>query len=536
MTNGPPVTQEELGIPLVSTIPTDLSTIAASANETLANGVMDHDLDVSHEDVSSAILDGIHDHAFVNDRTPFNWTNAPAPILINQNELPPQPPPEPTHSTEERPVQPLRPIAMNPHSRPANFVSETGSSNKVQKHKVRGRFAPDRRKEVRELRKVGACMRCRMLKKVCSQETPCQTCAAVESPRLWRNTCVRAKLVEIFTLYFIGLHGAIAFHQINDLKSRSNVEMLEGKIEAAHLNQQPIVFKVLQYTSPGLLIDGTPDHNSAQTVVTIDLETDNVLPKIEQYLQSVSAWVIQQESCPIMRGSLTQAMSIKTRAQSQPPNDKPDNLLSDMIELWTATVILSDDKLKWDLFQTTDTASERSPIQQDENSYHLIECQLRAAVEKRAGLVCRAAMHHFEQRMLSRHKSSNFETFLAGFILLNCAERMCWLYQTWEVEEPKKPGWPLDLPARAYVEKGQHLANTVHMVLDLRQIEPKIAIDLQTGNVIRRDRDSDDAALAEWLSAVGLTKEILIHKENAQFDPHDSRSLDGSFSTRLLMV
>lgn len=517
-------------------MPTDLSTIAASANETLANGVMDQDLDVTQDDVSSVLLDGLHEHAFANDRTAFNWTNAPAPILINQNDLPPLHVPEAVNNTEERAVQSLRPIAMNPHSRPNNFVSETGSPNKVQKQKVRGRFAPDRRKEVRELRKVGACMRCRMLKKVCSQETPCQTCAAVEAPRLWRNTCVRAKLVETYTLYFIGLHGAIAFHQINELKSRSSVDMLEGKVEASHFNQQPIVFKGLQHTSPGLLIDGTPDHTSSQIIVTIDLETDNVLPKVEQYLHAASAWIIEQESCPIMKGSLTQAMSIKTNGQSQLPNEKPDNLLSDMIELWTATVILSDDSLKWDLFQGSDVGLEHTPIKQDDGSYSLIVCQLRAAVEKRAGLVCRAAMHHFEQRVVSRHKSSNFETFLAGFILLNCAERMCWLYQTWEVEEPKKPGWPLDLAARAYVEKGQHLANTVHMMLDLRQIEPKIAIEPQSGNIIRRDRDSEDGALAEWLSAVGLTKDILVQREAVHFDPHDSRSLDGSLTTRLLMV
>lgn len=534
MTNGPPVSQDELGLSLASTIPPDLSTIAASANETLANGVMDQDLDVSQDDVPAGLLDGLHEHAFVHDRTAFNWTPAPAPILITQTDLPTQPAPEGVHDPDERLMQSLRPIAINPHSRPTNFVSETGTANKVQKHKVRGRFAPDRRKEVRELRKVGACMRCRMLKKVCSQETPCQTCAAVEAPRLWKNSCVRAKLVETYTLYFIGLHGAIAFHEINDVKSRSTVELLEGKVEASHFDEQPIVFKGLQNTQPGLLIDGSPDLTSSQTIVTIDLETDNVLPKVEQYLHAVSTRIVEQESCPVMKASLTQAMTIKSNQQNQLTIDKQDNLLSDIIELWTATVILSDSNLKWDLFRSSDLAPGRDPIQQDDASYFLIVCQLRAAVEKRASLVCRAAMHHFEQRVLSRHKSSNFETFLAAFILLNCAERMCWLFQTWEVDEPKKPSWPLDLAARVYVEKGQHLANTVHMMLDLRQLDPKIDIEPQSGNLI--PRNNGDIALGEWLAHVGLTKEILVQKETAHFDPSDSRSLDGTLSTRLLLV
>ncbi|KEF56180.1 uncharacterized protein A1O9_07761 [Exophiala aquamarina CBS 119918] len=535
MASGPPVSQDELGLSLVSTIPPDLSTIAASANETLANGVMVTDLDVSQDGVPGVLLDDLHGHSFSHDRTTFHWTNAPAPIHISQNEMPVQPAAESVQEPDEHPSQPLRPIAMNPHSRQTNFVSESGTPNKVQKHKVRGRFAPDRRKEVRELRKVGACMRCRMLKKVCSQETPCQTCAAVEAPRLWKNSCVRAKLVETYTLFFIGLHAAIAYRETNQVKSRSNVATLEGNIEASHFNEQSIVFKGFQNTQTGLLIDGTPDLTSSQTVITIDLEPAlDVLPKIEQYLHSISTQVIEQESCPVMKTSLTQAMAIKSNEHGQLTNDKQDKLLSDIIELWTATVILSDSSLTWDLFQTNDMNFERQPLQHDNGSYFLIVCQLRAAVEKRASLVCKAAMHHFEQRVLSRHKSNNFETFLAAFILLNCAERMCWLFQTWEVELPDRPAWPFDLSARSYVEKGQHLANTIEMMLELRQLGPKVNIDLQSGNLIPRNKD--DTTTIAWLAGAGLTKDILLKKESAQFDPSDSRSLDGTFWARLLLT
>jgi len=534
MTNGPPASQDELGLSLVSTIPPDLSTIAASANETLANGVMVPGLDVSQDGVSGVLLDDLHDHSFGHDRPPFHWTNAAPPIHINQNEMPAQSAAESVHDPDERPSQPLRPIAMNPHSRTTNFVSESGTPNKVQKHKVRGKFAPDRRKEVRELRKVGACLRCRMLKKVCSQETPCQTCAAVEAPRLWKHSCVRTKLVETYTLFFIGLHGAIAHREIKQVESRSNVGILEGKIEASHFTEQTIVFKGLQNTQNGLLSDGESDHTSSQTLITIELEPNNAVPKVEQYLHAISAQIIEQESCPIMKTSLSQAMEIKSNEQSQPTNDKNDNLLSDIIELWTATVVLSDSNLIWDLFRTSDLNYERAPFQRNDPSYFLIVCQLRATVEKRASLVCRAAMHHFEQRVLSRHKRSNFETFLAAFILLNCAERMCWLFQTWEVEDANRPAWPFELTARSYVEKGQHLANTIEMMLELRQLGPKVNIEPQSGSLI--PRDPGDATTIAWLAGVGLTKEILLKKEGGHFDLSDSRSLDGTLWARLLLV
>lgn len=62
-----------------------------------------------------------------------------------------------------------RPIAMNPNSQAKGFVNEFGNSTKPTKPKVRGRFSAARRREVQEVRKRGACIRCRMLKKpVCS--------------------------------------------------------------------------------------------------------------------------------------------------------------------------------------------------------------------------------------------------------------------------------------------------------------------------------------------------------------------------------
>lgn len=58
-----------------------------------------------------------------------------------------------------------RPIAINPNTQAKGFVNEFGNSTKPKKPKVRGRFSASRRREVQEVRKRGACIRCRMLKK-----------------------------------------------------------------------------------------------------------------------------------------------------------------------------------------------------------------------------------------------------------------------------------------------------------------------------------------------------------------------------------
>lgn len=66
-----------------------------------------------------------------------------------------------------------RRIAINPDTRtPPGFVNDFGNSTKPAKPKVRGKFSDSRRKQVQDVRKMGACLRCRMLKKPVCIRTP----------------------------------------------------------------------------------------------------------------------------------------------------------------------------------------------------------------------------------------------------------------------------------------------------------------------------------------------------------------------------
>lgn len=143
---------------------------------------------------------------------------------------------DPTLAATQRAASYPRPIAMNPNTTPTKgFVNDFGSSPKPQKPKVRSRFSADRRKEVQEVRKRGACIRCRMLKKPvcisclyfgipptnfiyqCSGDSPCQTCASVESARLWKQPCIRTRLVEECELYGAGKNANSTHEKENKL-------------------------------------------------------------------------------------------------------------------------------------------------------------------------------------------------------------------------------------------------------------------------------------------------------------------------------
>ena len=68
-----------------------------------------------------------------------------------------------------------RVISIGPNGPTTREKGQSDSSNRYsRKHKVRGKFSDSRRKEVQEVRKRGACIRCRMLRKTVrgSNESP----------------------------------------------------------------------------------------------------------------------------------------------------------------------------------------------------------------------------------------------------------------------------------------------------------------------------------------------------------------------------
>lgn len=132
--------------PTANSRQSQLSMIAASANEMVPQGLtMDQD---------SAMTDGL-------PRLSGSWGHSHEQLLFESLQ---EHDPSLTAATQRAASYP-RPIAMNPNSQAKGFVNEFGNSTKPSKPKVRGRFSAARRREVQEVRKRGACIRCRMLKK-----------------------------------------------------------------------------------------------------------------------------------------------------------------------------------------------------------------------------------------------------------------------------------------------------------------------------------------------------------------------------------
>jgi hypothetical protein len=55
-------------------------------------------------------------------------------------------------------------------------------------------------------------------------------------------------------------------------------------------------------------------------------------------------------------------------------------------------------------------------------------------MEKRASQLSKFVINDLERRLLQRQKCGWFDTFIVAIILLNCVERTCWLFRSWDNE------------------------------------------------------------------------------------------------------
>jgi hypothetical protein len=366
-----------------------------------------------------------------------------------------------------------RALAMNT-GMTTEFSAEYGNGQKNNKPKVRGRFSPNRRKEVQEVRKRGACIRCRMLKKPCSGETPCTTCRNVESARLWKQPCMRTRLADELDMYSAGLHAVLAYHEVNSRKSRVTFTPSANHIQASHYPDTGIFasFSALEGQdlpteknidpALGLNLDFT-----GESLRILDNENDDLPSKIEGYVKNMSQTFFEKEPSHFMNVTLRTAMELSV--------SKADALLSRALELWCTVHILVDHELKWSINEKNimmEEGSEGVPLDPQSTAYQLIELQLSAAVEKKAANLSKTVLNDLERRLLQRSSTSSFETFLVAIILLNCVEKSTWLFKSWE-QDYLKARWPLDKTPIWYGSQGDRVTDMLHMLLRMRNIPPK---------------------------------------------------------------
>ncbi|KAF2761944.1 hypothetical protein EJ05DRAFT_496831 [Pseudovirgaria hyperparasitica] len=455
---------------------------------------------------------------------------------------------------------------LKPSASQTHFTTDFSIDQKPGKHKVRGRFSDTRRKEVQEVRKRGACIRCRMLKKPCSGETPCGTCSSVDSARLWRHPCIRTRIAEEFGLYSAGLHTVLAFHALGNVKSQ--LQKIPGRMEVKHIPESTtyVTFLPLKGKTPldpllfGTTVDGTVDTSDP---AALDADTDDLAGKMEQYIRKLAQTYHQTESSGFMQITLSTLAGFGTDLKD---DVIMDDLIMRSLELWVATTILANRNITWqislnastpacaNLVEITDSDIEndskmsinRLPITpaEDHESYKIIALQLLGATEKRAATLSKSIMNDIERRLLQRQQAKPFETYLVSIVLLACVERMCWYFKTWEITSNEtstdtasvpadaaaelrttllgseqqfvSKHWPLDKAPPYYSQQGERFSDVLVMLLRMRGVPPKPAVRQSDGVIIPVGEHVDDA-VRDWFNRVSLGAAWLEERPNARF-------------------
>lgn len=293
----------------------------------------------------------------------------------------------------------------------------------------------------------------------------------------------------------------------------------------------------------------------AQEIYLLDSDNDDIPSKLEVYIKKTGPFLIEREGSLIMKSTLLLA--------SELGQAKKDTLLERAVDLWVATHILVDNELTWKTFcnptlpptsmhslsQPSDEG--RLPIEEvsDSESYALLCSQLRAAMEKRAMQLSKSVINDLERRLLQRQKTGWFETFLVAVVLLNCVERTCWLFRSWDnetfaqrvswnfsgIERPVANifQWPLDKRPPYYYTQSERFSDILHMLLRMRSLPPKTVVRPDNGTL--KAVDGSDEYAMRWFDMIQVTPFYLEERTNAMFDPQDSRSLDLRHSAGLLL-
>lgn len=398
----------------------------------------------------------------------------------------------------------------------------TGHGHHGKNHN-RAKFNDMRRKEVQEIRKIGACVRCKILRKNCSLGTPCDTCKKVSSPRVWRTDCIRAQLCPEILLYSAGVQAVMSQKRINGYKNTHHLEASGLVVEVTHFpnTTHKATFQMLRGTPKGAAAKDTDTH---QTLL-LDINAEDITGKVEAYMRAALPQLIEQEASHYIRVTLNTAVSVVT--------ETGDELLKKALELW-GIVEMMDLERHWKMCVKSPNSNVDDYMIEDavdSEAYTNICLQLTAASERKASISSKNLLGEIRRRLQDGKIKNGFPMFLVVILFLNCIEKTTWAFKVWE-EENLRPKWPLEKPPSDFTGQGKDLTNLLRVLLKVRKFLPK----LEAADPNSPITASSESGVAEYFQNLQITEAYLQSRQDPDnFQPDDSRSLEFLYGSKILL-
>lgn len=369
---------------------------------------------------------------------------------------------------------PPKPVSMQPMMGiPTRSVFRLDQNGAKGRHS-RARFSEPRRKEVQNIRRIGACIRCRILRKTCSQGDPCETCRKVLSPRIWNTGCIRTKFTDKLDLYGARVQAHNCSRTVEQLQQASNTAYPVVVLEATHSDEGvTLTFEALRATKAGEYVDPTLSEEY-QTVFPRILMADpryDLAEKMQTYVEQILPELVRKEEAAFSR--ITLEMALEQAAISE------NRILKLALDLW-GYVEMIERELKWKYsVQASPVAREKArPItkETDEDLYKVLGLQMSTAAEMKAEMTSKQLLMHMGRDLQDGRAVVDKPMFCAILLLLLSVEKSTWAFLIWERVPQLKDHWPLQAPPSDFTRQGDQLSELLRMLLTIRKALPKVTV------------------------------------------------------------
>src|SRR5207248_2554296 len=146
---------------------------------------------------------------------------------------------------------------------------------------------------------------------------PCLTCQSVEGPRLWKEPCTRARLVDSFSLYSAGLLSTLAYRDVSQVKATLQFEPSSDVLELSHFDDFHIKLTLAALQSQRTTAPAMNGYSAAARVILVDRESGDFQKKLEEYLEAIAPALFDREEFYLMKVSLKLAAELSATKQDQ---------------------------------------------------------------------------------------------------------------------------------------------------------------------------------------------------------------------------
>lgn len=433
----------------------------------------------------------------------------------------------------------------------------------------RARFSEPRRKEVQSIRKLGACIRCRILRKTCSEGDPCLTCQKVLSPRIWRTGCVRTRVTDKLDIYNARVQAYHCSRHFEAYKTAMDLKHPEVDLEAAQADINVLFdVKVRLGTKTSELYDSTVSaeyQDVIRKVVMIDTDASQNLPeKMQEYVNSVLPELVSGEEATFSRITLETARTVhaeevsKAEIQDQKSEEmkKAAKTLELALALWGYVEVI-ERELKWSYkvrpSPVARVAAHTITRDSDEDVFKMLGLQLTAAAEMMAEKTSKELLSHLQGHLSDGKSPIGPPIFFAVLVLLICVEKTTWAFMSWEQIPELRNAWPLEKQPDYFTRQGDGLAEGLRMLLLIRKALPTTLVREEDGVLVDADPESDYRSYFQqinlnsqspcpetyfahgYLANLILVDHVYKQRFDPPFHPTTSRTLELRFCSIVLL-